>query len=55
MIVVDLLLVFAMVHVCNASSQLALGRGLDQHGLRLLCQLLLLCSVVPSGYACVYV
>ena len=52
MIVVDLLLAFAMVHVHNASAQLASGRGLDQHGLRLLCHILLLCSAMPSGYVC---
>ena len=55
MIVVDLLLAFVMVHVHNASTQLASGRGLDQHGLRLLCHMLLLCSAMPSGYVCMYV
>ena len=55
MIVIDLLLAFAMVHEHNASAQLASGRGLDQHGLRLLCHILLLCSAVPSGYVCMCV
>ena len=44
-----------MVHMCYSSTQLASGRGLDQHGLRLLRHMLLLCSAVPSGYVCVYV
>ena len=48
-LVVDLLLLLRWYMCVNASTQLASGRGLDQHGLRLLCHMLLLCSAWPSG------